>query len=142
MLKWLRRQRLLAALLITANPAFIGSWAAAYHPCPVRDSAVGRSGGQAVVQVEIADEHLGHHEMGPVSTDPAPEHGHSDDAAACSCIGQCIAAGIALPSFAATEFTVATVVTQSAVRAPQSALASPASAQLHRLPPSTAPPII
>ena len=134
MLKWLRRQRLVAALLITANPDLIGSWAAAYHPCPVRDGAV-------VAAQVVVDEHAGHHEMAPAETAPAPSHGHGDDAAACNCIGQCLTAGIALPSFAAAEFTIATVVTQSAVRAPQSALASPASAQLHRLPPSTAPPI-
>jgi hypothetical protein len=134
MLKWLRRQRLIAALLITANPALIGSWAAAYHPCPVRDGAV-------VAAQVVVDEHAGHHEMAPTESAPAPSHGHGDEAATCSCIGQCLTAGIALPSDAGRESQVASLTTERVVRIPQSALASPASAQLHRLPPSTAPPI-
>jgi hypothetical protein len=143
MLNWFRRQRLLAALMILANPALVGSWVAAYHPCPVGDEwAVGRSGGQAVV---IVDEHAGHEGMAMAEVaapvDQAPSHDHSQNDGHCSCIGQCLSAGIALPSVAGRESRVAVVVTEQVVHTPQSALAVPASAPLDLLPPSTAPPI-
>lgn len=134
MLKWLRRQRLIAALLITANPALIGSWAAAYHPCPVRDGAV-------VAAQVVVDEHAGHHEMAPVESAPVPAHGHGDDAAACSCIGECLTAGIALPSLAGAEATLSAQYTQHAAPSTQHLDAPWASTPLDLLPPSTAPPI-
>ena len=73
--------------------------------------------------------------------DQAPGHDHDQNDGHCSCIGQCLAAGIALPSLDRAEVSVAVVVTEQAVRSPQSALAVPASASLDLLPPSTAPPI-
>jgi hypothetical protein len=134
MLKWLRRQRLLAALLITANPALIGSWAAAYHPCPVRDGAV-------VAAQAVVDEHAGHHDMAPVESSPAPSHGHSDENAPCSCIGQCLTAGVALVSLGGEELRVATEITRHSAPSTQHLEAHWASTPLDRLPPSTAPPI-
>jgi hypothetical protein len=138
MMQWFRRQRLVAALLILANPALVGSWVAAYHPCPVSDRWVGGEAAQLVVATATMD-HAGHEGM-VMEEAPAPAHDHSQHDGHCSCIGQCLSAGIALPSFAGTETKVAFEVTQSAVRSPQSALAAPVSAPLDRLPPSTAPP--
>jgi hypothetical protein len=137
MLKWLRRQRLLAALLITANPALIGSWAAAYHPCPVRDGAVAAAQVDAPV---VVDEHAGH-EMAHEAAVPTPAHGHGDESATCSCIGQCLTAGIALPSFAGAESSLAVEYTQHPAPGTQHLVAPWASTPLDRLPPSTAPPI-
>jgi hypothetical protein len=133
MMQWFRRQRLLAALLIVANPALVGSWVAAYHPCPVQDEwAVGQ-------EVVASAEHAGHEGMAMAET-PAPAHDHSQNDGHCSCIGQCLTAGIALPSVEGRETRVAVVVTEQALRTPHSALAAPASAPLDLLPPSTAPP--
>ena len=141
MMQWFRRQRLVAALLILANPALVGSWVAAYHPCPVSDGAAyGRTVAPSHV-VAMANEHAGHEGM-VMEEAPAPAHDHSQHNGHCSCIGQCLSAGIALPSFAGDETQVALEVTQHAVRSPQSALAAPVSAPLDRLPPSTAPPTV
>ena len=139
MLNWFRRQRLLAALLITANPALVGSWAAAYHPCPIDDGAAFTTVAAAQVAVASA-EHAGHEGM-VMEEAPAPSHDHSETSGHCSCIGQCLSAGIALPAVVGRESRVVAVVTELAVRIPQSALAVPASAPLDLLPPSTAPPI-
>jgi len=145
MLNWFRRQRLLAALLITANPAIVGSWVAAYHPCPVADGALGRVGASALGATDSADEHTGHAGMAMAGvaapTEQAPAHGHDQNSGHCSCIGQCLSAGIALPSVVGRESGVVAAVTERAVRSPQSALAVPVSAPLDLLPPSTAPPI-
>lgn len=140
MMSWFRRQRLVAALLILANPALVGSWVAAYHPCPVSDGAVWRSGGQAVDHSVAVSEHAGHEGM-VMEEAPAPSHDHSQNDGHCSCIGQCLMAGIAIPAVVGRESRVVAVVTEVAVRSPQSALTSPVSAPLDRLPPSTAPPI-
>ena len=144
MLTWFRRQRLVAALMILANPALVGSWVAAYHPCPVSDGARGRVGASAVASV-AGSEHAGHEgmvmaaEVAPAYQ--APAHDHSQNDGHCSCIGQCLTSGLALPSVAGHESRVAIVVTESAVRSPQSALTVPVTAPLDLLPPSTAPPI-
>src|SRR6478609_3004610 len=139
MMQWFRRQRLVAALLILANPALVGSWVAAYHPCPVQDQwSAGRSGGQAVEP--IAMDHAGHEGM-VMEEAPAPAHDHSQNNGHCSCIGQCLSAGIALPSVASRESRVAIIIAQFTVRTQQSALALPVSAPQDLLPPSTAPPI-
>jgi hypothetical protein len=144
MLNWFRRQRLLAALLITANPALVGSWVAAYHPCPVADGALGRRVAETQV-IAATSEHAGHEGMAMAEmaapTDQAPSHDHTQNDGHCSCIGQCLTAGIALPSLESAETAVAVVVTEQAVRTPHSALAAPVSAPLDLLPPSTAPPI-
>jgi|GEM_PF-3513233 len=138
MLNWFRRQRLLAALLITANPALVGSWVAAYHPCPIDDGAgYGRAAAPSHV---VANEHAGHEGM-VMEEAPVPSHEHSETNGHCSCIGQCLSAGIALPAVVGRESRVVAVVTELAVRIPQSALTAPASAPLDLLPPSTAPPI-
>lgn len=146
MLNWFRRQRLLAALLITANPALVGSWVAAYHPCPVGDQWAGGSVGQSTVITAVDhSEHAGHEGMAMAEVaapvDQAPSHDHSQNDGHCSCIGQCLSAGIALPAVVGHESRVVAVVTELAIRIPQSALAVPASAPLDLLPPSTAPPI-
>ena len=146
MLNWFRRQRLLAALLITANPALVGSWVAAYHPCPVGDQWAGGPVGQvSVVAAGDHSEHAGHEGMSmeaeTAPVDQAPAHDHSQNDGHCSCIGQCLSAGVALPAVVGRESRVVAVVTELAVRTPHSALALPVSAPLDLLPPSTAPPI-
>ena len=145
MLNWFRRQRLLAALLIAVNPALVGSWVAAYHPCPVRDgAALGRVGAQAVVVDARASEHAGHEGMmmeeAPAPSDQAPAHDHSNSDGPCTCIGQCLAAGIALPSFAGQETRVAVEITSHLAPRTSHAQLVPASAPPYFLPPSTAPP--
>ena len=138
MMQWFRRQRLVAALLILANPALVGSWVAAYHPCPVQDQwSVGRVA-QSVAPVAM--DHAGHEGM-VMEEAPAPAHDHSPHDGHCSCIGQCLSAGIALPSVAGRESRVAISIAQFAVRTPHSALTLPVSAPQDLLPPSTAPPI-
>ena len=146
MLSWFRRQRLLAALLIAANPALVGSWVAAYHPCPVKDGALGRWGAGAVeVPAPSMSEHSGHEGMmmaeeAPAPSDQAPAHDHGGTDGPCSCIGQCLGAGIALPSVAGRESQVAFEISSHfAPRTSHSQLA-PASAPPYLLPPSTAPP--
>ena len=141
MMQWFRRQRLVAALLILANPALVGSWVAAYHPCPVADGALGRVGASAVAASAQASEHAGHEGM-VMEEAPAPSHDHSQNDGHCSCIGQCLSAGIALPIDAGRESQVAIVVTQHAARTPHSALTLPVSAPQDLLPPSTAPPTV
>jgi hypothetical protein len=139
MMQWFRRQRLVAALLILANPALVGSWVAAYHPCPVQDGAAyGRT--VAPSHVAVASEHAGHEGM-VMEEAPAPAHDHSQNDGHCSCIGQCLMAGIALPLDAGRESLVATVITRQVPLIPQSALAVPVSAPQDFLPPSSAPPI-
>jgi len=139
MMQWFRRQRLVAALLILANPALVGSWVAAYHPCPVQDGAAyGRTVAPSHVAV-VANEHAGHEGM-VMEEAPAPAHDHSQNDGHCSCIGQCLSAGIALPSVAGRESRVAVVVSEQAHRIPQSVLTVPVSAPQDLLPPSTAPP--
>jgi uncharacterized protein involved in copper resistance len=141
MMKWFRRQRLVAALLILANPALVGSWVAAYHPCPVQDGAAhGRTVALSHVAAPAVD-HAGHDGM-VMEEAPAPSHDHSQNDGHCSCIGQCLATGIALPTDTGRESQVAVVVTRHTVSIPQSALALPVSAPLDLLPPSTAPPIV
>lgn len=142
MLAWFRRQRFVAALLIAANPALIGSWVAAYHPCPVSDGALGRwRVGAVESQAPAMSEHAGHEGMMMgEETAPAPSHDHSNTDGPCSCIGQCLSAGVALPLDAGRESRVSILVTQSEVSVPQSALVVPASRPHHLLPPSTAPP--
>ena len=138
MMQWFRRQRLVAVLLILANPALVGSWVAAYHPCPVQDGALGRVGASA--HVAVASEHAGHEGMA-MEEAPAPSHDHSQNDGHCSCIGQCLSAGIALPLDAGRESQVAVGITEFTHRIPQSGLTLPVSAPLDLLPPSTAPPI-
>jgi hypothetical protein len=137
MMSWFRRQRLVAALLILANPALVGSWVAAYHPCPVQDGMQWHSGTAAQVQ---AEDHAGHEGMVLAEEQP-PSHDHSQNDGHCSCIGQCLTAGVALPSFAGDETRLQVTTSQSAVRSTQSAATLPASRPLDLLPPSTAPPI-
>lgn len=141
MMQWFRRQRLVAALLILANPALVGSWVAAYHPCPVAEGTQWRRVAEPQVVAPASMEHAGHEGM-VMEEAPAPSHDHSQNDGHCSCIGQCLTAGIALPSFAGDETQVAVELSQHAVRSPQSALTVPVSAPLDRLPPSTAPPIV
>src|SRR6478736_7542212 len=124
MMQWFRRQRLVAALLILANPALVGSWVAAYHPCPVSDGAEWRR--VAETRGVAHSEHAGHEGMEMVEEaaplQQAPAHDHSQNDGHCSCIGQCLSAGIGLPSVAGRESQVAIVVTQHAARTPHSAL--------------------
>lgn len=144
MLAWFRRQRLLAALLIAANPALVGSWVAAYHPCPVQDGAEWRRGAEAQVVPPAAAEHAGHDMMmmgeAPAPSDQAPAHDHGGSDGPCTCIGQCLMAGVALPSVAGDEASLAVVVTQHSVAGTQYLAALPAARPHHLLPPSTAPP--
>ena len=148
MLNWFRRQRLLAALLIAVNPALVGSWVAAYHPCPVQDGAPGRWGAGAVeVQAPSMSEHSGHEGMmmaeeAPAPSDQAPAHDHGGTDGPCSCIGQCLSAGVALPSVAGDETRVAFTVTQHSVPSTQYLSALAASRPPYLLPPSTAPPTV
>lgn len=146
MLAWFRRQRLLAALLIAANPALVGSWVAAYHPCPVQEGAEWRRGAVAV-EVAAAPSmavHSGHDmsmmEEAPAPSDQAPAHDHSSNDGPCTCIGQCLMAGVALPSVAGDGATLAVVITQHSAPGIQYQAALPASRPHHLLPPSTAPP--
>ncbi|HTK55710.1 MAG TPA: hypothetical protein VL295_02720 [Gemmatimonadales bacterium] len=139
MLAWFRRQRFIAALLIAANPALVGSWVAAYHPCPVKDGAQWRRGGEA--QVVVAAEHSEHEGMMMgAETPPAPSHDHSNSNGPCTCIGQCLTAGIALPSVAGDEIRVAVEITSHAAPRTSHSPLPPASAPPYLLPPSTAPP--
>lgn len=147
MLAWFRRQRFVAALLIAANPALVGSWVAAYHPCPVRDGvAHGRTVAPShVVTASVHSEHEGMDmssaESAEVPTAPSG-HDHSNSDGPCTCIGQCLTAGIALPSVAGDEVQVAVEITaHAAPRASHSPL-RPASAPPYLLPPSTAPPTV
>lgn len=143
MLNWFRRQRLVAALMILANPALVGSWVAAYHPCPVADGAEWRRAAETQV-VAAVSEHAGHEGMemegASAPTDHPAGHDHSQNDGHCSCIGQCLSSGLALPSVTGGESQVVAVITELAVRTPQSALSLPVSAPLDLLPPSTAPP--
>lgn len=137
MMKWFRRQRLLAALLILANPALVGSWVAAYHPCPVAD---GRTVARSHEVAATSSEHAGHEGM-VMEEAPAPSHDHQQNDGHCTCIGQCLTGGFALPSVVGRESRVTPVITEVAVRSPDAALTTPVSAPLDLLPPSTAPPI-
>ena len=146
MISWFRRQRLVAAFLILANPALVGSWVTAYHPCPVQDVvAQGRRGAEAQVTVAAAAEHAGHEGMMMTSAETAepqaPSHDHTQNDGHCSCIGQCLSSGIALPSFAGDETRLQVSFTQHAALSTPHAAALPASRPLDLLPPSTAPPI-
>jgi hypothetical protein len=141
MLAWFRRQRFIAALLIAANPALVGSWVAAYHPCPVKDGALGRWGAGAVeVQAPTMAEHSGHEGMMMEEAPAAPSHDHSNTDGPCTCIGQCLTAGIALPSVAGDEIRVAVEITSHAAPRTSHSPLPPASAPPYLLPPSTAPP--
>src|ERR1043165_7061506 len=139
MLNWFRRQRFVAALLIAANPALVGSWVAAYHPCPVRDGAV-------VQRIEVAQaashaEMAGHEGMMMAEEAPAPPtHDHSNTDGPCTCIGQCLSAGIALPSVSGDEVRVAVEITSHAAPRTSHSELRPASAPPYLLPPSTPPP--
>ena len=141
MLAWFRRQRFVAALLIAANPALVGSWVAAYHPCPVRDGvAHGRT--VAPSHVVTASVHSEHEGMMMEEAPAAPSHDHSNTDGPCTCIGQCLIAGVALPSLAGDETRVAIEITQYSAPSTQHALLPPASAPPYLLPPSTAPPTV
>ena len=144
MLAWFRRQRLLAALLIAANPALVGSWVAAYHPCPVRDGIVAPAQIAAPAHDAVAA-HAGHDMMAmeeaPAPSDQAPAHDHGSEHGPCTCIGQCLSAGIALPSLAGDEIEIAVVVSSDFAPRTSNAQLAPASAPPYLLPPSTAPPI-
>lgn len=146
MLAWFRRQRFVAALLIAANPALVGSWVAAYHPCPVRDGAAWQRG--AAAQVVLAAEHSEHEGMDMSSAESAeapvapPAHDHSNTDGPCTCIGQCLSAGIALPSVAGDEVRVAVEITSHAAPRTSHSPLLPASAPPYLLPPSTAPPTV
>src|SRR5690348_1868703 len=110
MLAWFRRQRFVAALLIAANPALVGSWVAAYHPCPVKDGAAfGRTVAQS--HAVVAVEHSGHEGMMMEEAPAAPSHDHSNADGPCTCIGQCLSAGVALPSVSGDEIRVAVEIT-------------------------------
>lgn len=141
MLAWFRRQRFVAALLIAANPALVGSWVAAYHPCPVQDGvAHGRTAAPShVVTASVHSEHEG---MMMEEAPAAPSHGHSNTDGPCTCIGQCLTAGIALPSVAGDEIRVAVEITSHVARRTSHAPLPPASAPPYLLPPSTAPPTV
>ena len=143
MLAWFRRQRFVAALLIAANPALVGSWVAAYHPCPVRDGSLGRWGAGAVeLQAPSISEHSGHEGMMMAEEAPAPPaHDHSNGDGPCTCIGQCLSAGIALPSIAGDETRLAISISQHSAPSTQHTVVVPTSRPLDLLPPSTAPPI-
>ena len=67
-------------------------------------------------------------------------HDHSNSDGPCTCIGQCLSAGIALPSLTGDETRVAVeIISHFAPRASHPQL-RPASAPPYLLPPSTAPP--
>ena len=140
MLAWFRRQRFVAALLIAANPALVGSWVAAYHPCPVQDGvAHGRT--VAPTHAVVVAEHVDHQGMVMDEEVPAaPSHDHSNTDGPCTCIGQCLTAGIALPSVAGDEIRVAVEITSHAAPRTSHSPLPPASAPPYLLPPSTAPP--
>lgn len=139
MLAWFRRQRFVAALLIAANPALVGSWVAAYHPCPVRDGVVARP--VEVAQHASHAEMAGHEGMMMEEAPAAPSHDHSSTDGPCTCIGQCLSAGIALPSFSGDEIRVAVEITSHFAPRTSHSQLLPASAPPYLLPPSTAPPI-
>ncbi|HWA40182.1 MAG TPA: hypothetical protein VG712_01130 [Gemmatimonadales bacterium] len=146
MLAWFRRQRLLAALLIAANPALVGSWVAAHHPCPVRDGALGRWGAAAVEsQAPAISEHAGHEMMmmeeAPAPSEHPPGHDHSGPAGPCTCIGQCLSATVALAPDAGRELRVAFVLTPHFAPRTSHVVAAWTTTPLDLLPPSTAPPI-
>ena len=143
MLAWFRRQRFVAALLIAVNPALVGSWVAAYHPCPVQDGVVAHGRTVAPSHQVVAGEHSEHEGMMMAEEAPAPPtHDHSNSDGPCTCIGQCLTGGIALPSIAGDEIHVAIEIIQHSAPSTQHSLLRPASAPPYLLPPSTAPPTV
>ena len=140
MLSWFRRQRLVAALMVVANPALLGAWVSAYHPCPVQDAVV-------VAAQQAPAGHEGHGAMvgmamggTPASSDHGPAHQHSDGSGHCTCIGQCLTAGIALPALDQDATRLAVVVSDHVAPSLQHRAVLPASRPLELLPHSTAPP--
>lgn len=136
MLSWFRRQRLVAALMLAVNPALVGSWVSAHHPCPVRDAVV------AAPSAEHDGMMMSPAEMAGMAEQGAPAHEHSQGEGQCTCIGQCLSAGIALPSLAGDETRVAVEITQHAAPSTQHTAVVPTSRPLDLLPPSTAPPTV
>ena len=122
MIRFLRRSRLLALLLLLATPGLGGAWLQAAHPCPVDHPW-------------LAGEHQeqggAHHGTG---------HGTAPDGPVCHCVGACHAAGAALLS-TAVRITALVALGDRPTSTPAPDLDPPVQLASDRQPPATAPPL-
>ena len=127
MLNALRHSRLLAALLVTASPAVLGTVLPAVHPCPVEAPWLAQKGAAG----SHADHHqAAHHEMG------GPGHEHET----CHCIGASLSgAAMTPPKTGELSHQILTLFAPPHFPTRDSSLDLAPSAAL--LPPATAPPL-